>query len=319
MLPFVLELRSTDGEPGDRVFLATTHDGHLVEFSETWSVPHLGTPGWMVSVSPSLGCPVGCVFCDGGAWYKGKLDAAEILAQIDHVVALAGNEPDPAQPLWIEFSKVGEPSFNPAVLEVLCQLPRRYPGRAISPCLSTVAPQRTEAFFEELLAVRHCVFGPDGFQLRLSLHATDERLRHELIPIKLWSFEKIAAFGRRFCRPGDRKVALRFAASPSIPLDVGRLLGTFSPEVFSIELTPMNPTQTARAHGLTSAVTADDLAGSFQQVDAFRSAGFDVTVCFGAPEADALGASCGMSLTARLDTPLPPRRRRTHAAPAAPR
>lgn len=311
----MLELLLSAGEArGERVFLAKTSDGHLVEFAETWNAPHLKAPSWMISVSPSLGCPVGCVFCDGGDFYKGKLDAAEILAQIDHVVGLAGDEPDPEQKLWVEFSKVGEPSFNPGVLEVLRRLPGRYGVRTVAPILSTVAPNRTDRFFEELLAVRQCLYGPDDFQLRFSLHSTDEVARRTLIPIKSWSFDRIAGYGRRFYRPGDQKVALRFAASPSFPLDVRQLEEVFSPEFFSVELTPLNPTDTSRAHGFTSRVKADDLPGSFKVVDEFRAAGFDVAICFGTPDADALGASCGMSLASRLDTPLPPRRRQGHAS-----
>jgi hypothetical protein len=71
----------------------------------------------------------------------------------------------------------------------------------------------------------------------------------------------------------------------------------------------VSPTATSRAHGFASQVKSDDVAGSFARVDAFRAAGFDVAICFGTPSADAVGASCGMSLAAQLDTPLPPRRR----------
>ena len=144
--------------------------------------------------------------------------------------------------------------------------------------------------------------------MRVSLHSSDEAVRRTLIPIRSWSFEKIARYGQRFYRPRDRKVGLRFAVSPSFPLEVSQLVPLFSPEVFSIELTPLNATETTRANGFTSAVGAGDPPGSFKVVEDFRAAGFEVAICFANPAADELRASCGMSVAANRDAPLPPRR-----------
>ena len=57
----------------------------------------------------------------------------------------------------------------------------------------------------------------DHFQFQFSIHSTDIEQRNWLIPVKTWSFEKMAEFGEKFHKDNNQKVTLNFAlASDSI-------------------------------------------------------------------------------------------------------
>ena len=63
-------------------------------------------------------------FCDAGDQFKGKLTKSEILAQIDTMVLNRfPNGIVPVPKFKIQFARMGEPSLNPHVLEVLEDLP----------------------------------------------------------------------------------------------------------------------------------------------------------------------------------------------------
>ena len=55
------------------VYLAETKEGKLVEFVESVQPPIPRDEKWVLIVSTLYGCPVGCLFCDAGGWYDGKL------------------------------------------------------------------------------------------------------------------------------------------------------------------------------------------------------------------------------------------------------
>ncbi|MFH2034997.1 MAG: radical SAM protein, partial [Candidatus Zixiibacteriota bacterium] len=133
------------------VYLAETANGRHIEFVESVQPPVPREKKWVLIISTLLGCPVGCKMCDAGGWYRGKLSAEEIFDQIDYLVT--SRYPDkiiPADNFKIQFARMGEPSFNADVLEVLKQLPERYLAPGLTPSVSTVAPMATDKFFDEL-------------------------------------------------------------------------------------------------------------------------------------------------------------------------
>ena len=129
---------------------------------------------------------------------------------------------------------MGEPSLNPAVLEALRVLPSAYDAPGLLVSLSTVAPAKAEGFFDELIKVKEHLYGEGRFQLQFSIHTTDEKRRRKLIPIRTWSFERMAEYGARFCRleEGDRKVTLNFAPMCGCPIDPSVVRENFDPDRF---------------------------------------------------------------------------------------
>ena len=273
----------------------------MVEAVESVQPPIPRDRKWVLIVSTLVGCPVGCVMCDAGREWRGRLGAEEILAQIDYLIAERYSDRAlPQEKLKIQFARMGEPTLNPAVLRVLRQLPDRYDAPGLLPSLSTIAPHGTDAFFEELLAIKDDLYPSGRFQLQFSIHSTDAVTRARIVPVRTWSLGKIARFGSRFHRPGDRKVTLNFAACRDHPIDPRRIADRFDPRHFLIKLTPLNPTDRVRETGLSSWIDPDIEESGQGLVEGFEDHGFEVIVSVGEVEENAIGSNCGQYVSRTL-------------------
>lgn len=285
-------------EIGDlaRVFLLKLRD-------EQWSLvecvgsldPALPRSGKMVLVvSSQFGCAMGCRMCDASSEYHGNLSAAEIHAQIDFLLeAWAGHDAGACAKLKIQFARMGEPSLNPAVLEVLEGLPSRHRLPGLIPCIATVAPSGCGAWLENLRKVKDRLYGRGFFQLQFSIQSTDASRRREMIPAGTLTLEQIAECAGRFVKPGDRKVTLNFALASYGDLDPGALASVFSPEMCLVKITPLNPTAASSRSGLGSAFDVDRDAAVLRLADEIASRGFEVIVSRGLDIESRLGSSCG--------------------------
>jgi 23S rRNA (adenine2503-C2)-methyltransferase len=284
----------TGDETLARVFVGALDDGSRVEFVESVQPPVLRSEKWVLIVSTLKGCPVGCPICDAGGNYRGRLTAAEILAQIDHLVR--SRWPDGrarTKRVKIQFARMGEPAFNDAVIDVLKRLPGDLGLPGLMPCLSTVAPAGREAWFGALERVKKERFGAGAFQMQFSLHTTSADARRRLIPIRTWSLAEIAAFGSRFFEPGDRLVTLNFAPARGYPLEPEALAPLLSPAVFAIKLTPINPTFAARESGLAGLIDPADDEACARVASRFEALGYTTILSIGALAENAIGSNCG--------------------------
>lgn len=282
------------------VYLAEMRAGRMVEFLESLQPPIPREKKWVLIVSTLYGCPIKCPICDAGGFYRGKLTADEILAQIDFLVTK--RYPDrniPAQKFKIQFARMGEPSYNPAVLDVLEQLPNRYQATGMMPCISTVAPGGTEIYFERLIEIKESLY-PGRFQLQFSIHSTDDGTRDWLIPARKWDFERIAEYGRRFVKKGERKITLNFALAQNIPVEANVLRKYFDPDLFLIKITPLNPTYRASENKLVSYIDAYDEGRCYDLVDNLKDCGYEVIVSIGEVEENKIGSNCGQYILRHL-------------------
>jgi len=284
------------------VYLAEMRNGRFVEFVHSLQPPFSREEKWVLIVSTLFGCPVGCRICDAGGWYRGKLSAEEIRAQIDYMVDLYYPSGDiPAKKFKIQFARMGEPSFNPAVLDVLRELPRRYRAPGLIPSLSTIAPNGTDAFFRELRGIKDRCYGNGNFQLQFSIHTTDTGARDRLMPVDKWDFAAIADYGRDFYKVGDRKVTLNFALARGSSLSVDVMRRYFDPEIFVIKLTPVNPTVSARKNNIVNGVADEARGDQLEAVRDLRAAGYRVIVSIGELEENKIGSNCGQYVKRVLD------------------
>ncbi len=276
------------------VYIGEFDDGKRTEFVESIHPPLPHEDKWVLIVSTLFGCPVRCKICDAGMAYDGKLTAEQILAQIDYPINK--RYPDgyiPAKKLKIQFARMGDPAFNPAVLKVLRQLPRRYDAPGLIPSVSTIAPQGCGEFFEKLLDIKNELYNNGRFQFQFSLHSTDDSIRGELMPVGKWSFAEMAEYGNRFYEECDRKIALNFALVEGVPVDSDILLAHFNPEKYLIKITPVNPTYSARENSLYSYIDANNSDKSYPIIEDLRSADYEVILSIGEVEENLIGSNCG--------------------------
>jgi 23S rRNA (adenine2503-C2)-methyltransferase len=283
------------------VYIAEMRDKHFVEFVESIQPPIPRKDKWVLIVSSLFGCPVGCSFCDGGISYKGKLSKEEIFSQIDFPIRKRFPDGNiPVKKFKVQFARVGEPSFNPAVIDVLSELPLRYKAPGLLPCLSTIAPEGTERFFEKLLNLRKNIYAEKNFQLQFSIHTTDKEFRDKLIPVKKWSFQKISDYGNLFYQEGYRKITLNFALAHNTPFNAKTLLDYFNPDKFIIKITPINPTYTALKNKISSFVKTDNDSRIEALIYEIRNVGYQVIKSIGILEENEIGSNCGQYIQTHL-------------------
>lgn len=291
----MLKVLHEQGDEQVRVFVAETPDGHRFEFVDATEPPLPRSDKWVLGVSTLVGCPARCLVCDAGGGYEGRLSAAEILAQIEHLVRRRyPSGPVPVKHLEVQFTRMGEPAFNPGVLEALIALPKRLDAPGLVPLVSTVAPASTKAWFADLLLIKRRLYGGGRFLMQFSVHSTDEQARRRLVPVRCFSFAEMAAFGRNLFEPGDRKVILSIAAARGEPLDPAVLRAHFDPARFLVKLTPIFATEAARRSGLVSLLDPGDPVAAQGLARSFEAVGFETQVALGDAHERELGASCGM-------------------------
>jgi 23S rRNA (adenine2503-C2)-methyltransferase len=273
------------------VYVAESASGQWIEFVESTQPPFTREEKWVLVISTLFGCPVDCKFCDAGGNYKGKLSYEELLFQVDYLIR--EKYPDlhvPAAKFKIQFARMGEPAFNPAVLQLLNELPGLYDIPGFIPSLSTIAPKGTNTFFKELMEIKKEKYA-STFQLQFSIHSTDKAQRDELIPGRKLDFNEIASYGKNFFDPGGRKITLNFALSTSTIIEPEVLLKYFSPEYFIIKLTPVNPTFKAVKNSMQTLITAD--SKEYEIKHKLEACGFEAILSVGEWEENKIGSNCG--------------------------
>jgi 23S rRNA (adenine2503-C2)-methyltransferase len=196
----------------------------------------------------------------------------------------------PVEKFKIQFARMGDPAFNPNVIEVLKKLPDRYRAPGLMPCISTVAPRGTDVFFKQLLEIKQNLYR-GNFQMQFSIHSTNLKQRNRLIPIKKWQFDDIARYGERFHLEGERKIALNFALAQGSEIEPDILLKYFNPEVFIIKITPVNPTYNSEINQIKSHLIPG--SSNSQLAEALKEAGYEVLISIGELKENEIGSNCG--------------------------
>ncbi|ASJ09229.1 radical SAM protein [Thermococcus siculi] len=287
-----MEILSEVGDPNVAVvYIGKTSKGNIVEFVE--SIPTYDPQEkWVLIVSSLNGCPVGCKMCDAGFFYKGRLDLDELMEQIEYPIARRWGGKPKTRKFKVQFARMGEPSFNMAVVEAMRLLGERYEN--FHPSLSTIAPIGTDKFFERLLELKKEMF-PTNFQLQFSIHSTNPEQRDEIIPVRKWDFERIAEYGKAFYDEGGKKITLNFALARENEADASVIAEHFPKEYFLIKITPLNPTVSTLKNRLTNDVDLETgLPVKHKKfVDDLRRLGYDVIISVGDTRENLIGSNCG--------------------------
>ena len=213
--PLLTELRRLQTDKGDTIkFLWKLHDGALVE-SVLMRYPGRIT----LCVSSQAGCGMNCPFCaTGQAGLTRNMSAAEI---VDQVVAanraitrgeLLGSKrkpgEDPERVTNIVFMGMGEPLANynrlmSSVRTMVAEQPNGLGMSARQITVSTVGlvPAILKLADENLMVT-----------FALSLHAPDDELRDELIPVNSkWKVDEALDAARTYFEKTGRRVSIEYA------------------------------------------------------------------------------------------------------------
>jgi 23S rRNA (adenine2503-C2)-methyltransferase len=207
--------------------LLHTHDGRAVEAV----LMRYKDGRRSLCLSSQSGCPLTCTFCATGAMKFGRnLTTSEILDQALHFRRI--EEVD-----HVVFMGMGEPMMNLDNVLAAC---RRLPDVGVThrrTAISTVGwIPGIERLAETDMPVR----------LALSLHAADDALRSEIMPVNdRYPLADVLAACRRFYAAKRRQVFIEYVMLAGVndryeqAVALARVL---DPKIFKVNLIPYNPT-----------------------------------------------------------------------------
>ena len=243
LLTAVKELSCDDG--ATRKNLWRLHDGSLVE-SVLMGYPDRVT----VCISSQAGCGMGCPFCaTGQGGLTRNLSTAEIVDQVVWFAALAanGNLPhSPARLSHVVFMGMGEPLANynrvlPAIRRLVAPAPE---GLGLSQRHITVSTVGL------VPAIRRLAEEDLALTLALSLHAPDDDLRDELVPVnQRWKVDEVLQAAWDYTARTGRRVSIEYALIRDVNDQGWRadLLGKLlAGRMAHVNLIPLNPTPGSR-------------------------------------------------------------------------
>lgn len=139
----------------------------------------------IICFASQLGCPIGCRFCYNGIYknYYRNLSDLEIIEECKNVVKELRLETK-SKPILFSCMGVGEPLLNyNNVINAINKLNILYPNSKFALATTGIKPELISKLIIDLKDIKN-------FKLTISLHASNEDLRRQIIPVDV-SFEKI--------------------------------------------------------------------------------------------------------------------------------
>ena len=191
-----------------------------------------------VCLSSQSGCPLTCTFCATGTMRFGRnLAASEILDQALHFRRLEAID-------HVVFMGMGEPMMNLDAVLAAC---RRLPDLGVTHRRTAISTVGWIPGIERLTAARM------PLRLALSLHAADDALRTQLMPVnERYPLVDVLAACRAHFEATRRTVFIEYVMLAGVNdrhEQARALVDVLDPRAFKVNLIPYNPTGSFAASG----------------------------------------------------------------------
>jgi 23S rRNA (adenine2503-C2)-methyltransferase len=279
-------------------FLGLSYDPPPVKHTDILPL----TEKWVATISTQYGCSTGCTFCDVPKVGTG-VNATE-RDMIDQILTVIKLHPEikTTTRLNVHFARMGEPTWNPNVLDVAKWMHEHLNSEyRVHPVVSTMMPRDNEwlkTFIHTWMRIKNRLYeGNAGLQL--SINSTDKAERHTMFRGHSCSLAEIRDILSGVI-PSGRKITLNFAVADYI-IDPSVLLDFFSPKDYLIKLTPMHKTGAAVAHSLRTVGDYTTYYPYQQHEKRLQEAGYDVIVFIASKEEDESRITCGNAILAQSE------------------
>ena len=257
------------------------------------------TEKWVITISSQYGCSMGCTFCDVPMVGKG-INATEndLIRQVLTGIKLHP-EIQSTKRLNIHYARMGEPTWNPNLLDVTKWLKTHIdPEHNIHPVVSTMMPKHNEwlkTFIHTWMRMKNrLLHGNAGLQL--SINSTNEGQRWEMFNGNAHKLEDIALIMDGII-PNGRKITLNFAIA-QYEIEPTVLLKYFNPDDYIIKLTPMHKTREAIKNNIQTSGDYTEYYPYEEHERRLIDAGYDVLVFIASKEEDESMITCGNAILA---------------------
>ncbi len=257
---------------------------------------------WVITISTQYGCSMGCTFCDVPMVGAGK--NATFYDLINQVLTGITLHPEikSTKRLNIHFARMGEPTFNPTVLDAAKWfhthlLPEH---EVVHPVVSTMMPKRNEwlkLFIHTWMRMKNRLYGGNA-GLQLSINSTNEGERNIMFNGNALSLPEIAKIMDGIV-PVGRKITLNFAVA-GYEIDPDVLLRYFNPELYIIKLTPMHKTNTAESNDIKTSGKYTEYYPYKEYDINLQNAGYEVLVFIASKEEDESKITCGNAILSNI-------------------
>lgn len=254
---------------------------------------------WVITISTQYGCSMGCTFCDVPKVGPGRnATEKDLVRQILTGVKLHP-EVQRTKRLNIHFARMGEPTWNPHVLDATkwCKT-NLDPEFKIHPVVSTMMPRKNawlKTFIYTWMRIKNRLLqGNAGLQL--SINSTDECERAVMFGGSACTLEEIARIMEGII-PNGRKITLNFAVA-GYTIDPDVLLQYFDPDDYIVKLTPMHKTQSCASSGVNTQGDYTTYSPYREDEERLTQAGYDVLVFIASREEDEGRITCGNAILA---------------------
>lgn len=268
------------------------------------------TDKWVITISTQYGCSMGCQFCDVPRVGPGK--NATLLDMQQQVIAGLHTHPEVtySNRLNIHYARMGEPTFNPHVLDHAKWLKDHIdPEYNVHPVLTTMLPRRNEwlkTFLHTWVRIKNRVYrGNAGLQL--SINSTNDEERERIFGGNALPLHEIPRL-LDGAVPVGRKFTLNFPVCQwEVRPEV--LIRHFDPARFLVKLTPMHETVASRRFGHETQGDYVSPAPYETLADQLRAVGYEVLVFIASRDEDHGMITCGHAVLASAKTGKHPRER----------
>jgi 23S rRNA (adenine2503-C2)-methyltransferase len=252
---------------------------------------------WVITISSQYGCNINCLFCDTPKVGPGRnATKYDLISQV-----MTGLYLHPGisytKRLNIHFARMGEPTFNPNVLDatrwLFDSINRKY---RLHPVVSTMMPNKNiwlKEFIISWMNIKNNLFqGEAGLQL--SINSTNEKERKIMFSGNAHTLEQIAEIMKGI-KPIGRKITLNFALA-GYEIDPDILIKYFDPEYYIIKLTPMHKTNSAIDNNISTKGDYTTFTPYKETEEKLKAVGYNVLVFIASEEEDDSRITCGNAI-----------------------
>lgn len=257
---------------------------------------------WVITISSQYGCSMGCTFCDVpkvGAGVNATIK--DLREQIELAI---GTHPEVknTKRLNIHYARMGEPTFNEAVIYNAKALKnivaKDIKADVVHPVISTMLPRKNKNLYDFLhrwCDIKNYTFDGDA-GLQFSINSTCDKQRYKMFDGSSWDLQTISDIGRHLPKPKGRKYALNFALADDYIVDEVKLRNLFDPRKFMIKITPLHKTMACNDNNI---VTSDGYISftPYKKIERrLKEVGFDVLVFIPSEDEDKGRITCGNAI-----------------------
>lgn len=252
---------------------------------------------WVITISTQYGCSMGCTFCDVPKVGPGKnATFKDLTRQVLEGIKLHP-EVESTKRLNIHYARMGEPTWNPDVLDATKWLKTHVdPEYHIHPVVSTMMPRKNpwlKTFVHTWMRMKNRLLrGEAGLQL--SINSTSDMERYLMFSGNACRLSEIARIMEGII-PNGRKITLNFAVA-GYEIDPQVLLQHFDPSDYIVKLTPMHRTAGAIANDLETTGDACSSHAYAHHEKALEDAGYEVLVFVASEYEDQSRITCGNAI-----------------------